>query len=131
MLLPLPVIELSPADIRFMHDCIRKYFQNGNSVNATVENIADGKWPVKCLPRIRVVNMNGYYFTFDNRRLYVYRVLHFRGLLKTVEVSLAPLRQFQPHKFSTKNKGKSIYVRCDDTLKHWIEPAEAKTEATR
>ena len=112
------LLELSPAEIRFMHDRINNKFQNGNSVNDTIEKIASGEWSIGCLPRIRVVKMHNRYYAFDNRRLYVYRVLHYRGLLQTVKVQLAPIHQFQPQKFSTKNDGKSITLCRDVTLKH-------------
>ena len=115
---PLPVIELSPSDIRFMQDSISRRFRNGNSVNGTIRKIFKGEWSVHCLPQIRVVNLNGCYFSFDNRRLYVYKVLQHHGFLETVQVNVAPISQFQRRKLTTRNAGMSVTVRMGDTLKH-------------
>ena len=111
-------ISLSPADIRFMHDSIRCIFSNGRSVNDTIEQIADGHMSVDIFPKIRVIKKDGYYYSFDNRRLYVYRVLHYRGMLKNVIVNHVPLSLFQPRKFTTKNNGISIFMRKDVTKPH-------------
>ena len=117
----LPVIELSPSDIRFTQDSIRKTFGDGRDVNNTIRQILRGELSVLSLPRIRVVNVGGCYFAFDNRRLYVYRVLQFRGFLKTVQVNLAPSTQLQPDKWTTTNEGQSVSVRRETTLKHTRE----------
>jgi len=77
-----------------MHDCINDKFQNGNSVNLTIKAIIAGKLRVEQLPRIKVVNKFNSYYAFDNRRLYVYRVLHYHGLLDKIIVILAPVSQF-------------------------------------
>ena len=111
-------IELAPSDIRFMHDRINNKFSNGKSVNDTINKIEDGLMRVDDLPRIRVVCKDGYYYSFDNRRLYVYRVLHYRGLLDKVRVHLASIEQFQPKRFTTKNNGKTVIVNKDITYSH-------------
>ena len=85
-----PQINLSPAEIRFMQDSICQRFRNGRSVNDTIEQISDGYMRVDDLPKIHVLIKNGYYYSFDNRRLYVYRVLHRRGLLKNVIMNCVP-----------------------------------------
>ena len=101
-------IELAPSKIRFMHHHICPRFKNQNSVEDTVNKIAKGKLNVSDLPMIRVVRRKGFYFSFDNRRLYVFRRLQHLGKLKKVKVQLAPLSQFQPYRLSTENNGKSI-----------------------
>ena len=127
----LPLIDLSPCDIRFMHHRINNQFSNGNSVNETIERIARGEMSVGRLPKIRVVKINNSYYAFDNRRLYVYRVLHYRGLLNEIKVYLAPLSQFQPKRFSTKNNGLSIIVRGDTTLKHSLAGDQSISPTSR
>jgi len=110
------LIELSPCDIRFMHHRINNKFSSGQSVNETIEEICRGEKRVEDLPRIRVVKMKNSYYAFDNRRLYVYRVLHYRGRLDKIKVNLASINQFQPNRYSTKNEGISVVVRGDVTL---------------
>lgn len=115
-------ITLSPTDIRFMHNNIDSRFRNGNYVNDTIEKIAKGLLRVEALPKISVLTLRGAYFTLGNRRLYVYRVLHHRGLLDRVQVKLIPTSRFQPRKFTTKNQGASIYLRRGRTKPHSRAP---------
>ena len=106
-------VELSPDKIRFTQNSISYKFSNGNKINKVIEEICSGFKNVNTLPYIKVVERNGSYYTFDNRHLYVYRVLHLRGRIDSVNVKLCPL---SPCKFTTKNNGKSIKVRGDVTL---------------
>ena len=117
-------LELAPSNIRFMHDCISKRFSDGRSVNGTINDITCGYMSVHDIPRIRVVCKDGNYYSFDNRRLYVYRVLHCRGLLNTVTVKLASMKLFQPQKFTTKNNGQTVVVKRDITYEHNISQAD-------
>ena len=111
-------IELAPSKIRFMHDRINSRFKNGVLLSTTIQEIEQGTMSVYSLPKIRVVRRNGYYYAFDNRRLYVYRVLQYRGLLDKVKVNLAPLRKFQPERFTTRNNGRSVRLQSGLTLPH-------------
>ena len=113
-------IALSPCEIRFMHHSINENFGDGRSINATIERITRGEMTVNAIPKIRVVKMNKSYFTFDNRRLYVYRVLHHRGLLDKINVLVAPKSDFQIKRFSTRNYGKSISLKSGTTLPHSV-----------
>lgn len=116
-------IVLSPADIRFVHDSIRSHFRNGNRVNDTIKDIANGLLRVDALPMIRVILCSGNFFSLDNRRLYVYRVLHYRGLLKHIQVKLVPITKLRSSKFTTRNNGTSVFVRRDKTKHHYRPPA--------
>ena len=111
-------IELAPSQIRFMHRSINPKFSNGDSLDETIYKIDLGWMNVYDLPKIRVVKRNGFYYAFDNRRLYVYRVLQYRGKLDTVTVYLAPLSQFQPRRFNTSNNGESVVLKSGTTLLH-------------
>ena len=112
------IIKLAPSKIRFMHHKINSQFKNGNSVNKTILKIKNSVMDINVLPKIRVVRKDGFYYAFDNRRLYVYRVLQFKGVLEKVEVELAPLRYFQQDRFTTENNGESIKLVRDITLPH-------------
>ena len=113
-------LELAPSKIRFMHKQINSNFKNCKSVNQTVYNIENGSMSVDDLPMIRVVRRNGRYYAFDNRRLYVYRVLEKRGCVRTVTVVKASPSKFQPRRFNTLNNGISVTVRGDVTLAHAV-----------
>ena len=112
------ILELAPSKIRFMHDRIKDRFSNGVTLYDTINSIESGSMNVYDLPKIRVVRRNGFYYAFDNRRLYVYRVLEHRGKLDKVKVKLAPLSKFKPSYFTTKNNGQSIRLTRGVTLTH-------------
>ena len=111
-------IKLSPAKIRFMQDSISYKFRCGGYVNDAIEKIAKKEMRVDTLPMIQVLKKDGLYYSLDNRRLYVFRVLHYRGLLDRLKVKLVPTDRFQVWKFTTKNNGQSLYVRRRKTQKH-------------
>ena len=117
------LIELCPTEIRFMQSHINYRFRCGKSVNETVEKISMGTMSIQELPTIKVVFRNDAYYAFDNRRLYVYRVLHRRGKLDKISVLLASIDQFQPSRFTTTNNGRTVTMSRGETLPH--------SEATR
>ncbi|XP_076817448.1 uncharacterized protein LOC143462991 [Clavelina lepadiformis] len=124
-------LELVPSQIRFMHHEINNRFRDGRSVNQTVYDIENGLMNVDDLPMIRVVRRNGRYYAFDNRRLYVFRVLENRGCLRTVTVLKASSGQFQPRRFTTLNNGISITVRGDVTLPHAVAISPSSFDSDR
>lgn len=99
--------RIAPSEIRFTQDNIGSVFRDGRGVNRAIEEIESGRIKVENFPAIRVARKNNKYYSLDNRRLYVFRVLEKRGLIRTVPVV------FQKHydKFTTINDGRSIYVR--------------------
>ena len=123
-------IELRPSKIRFMHDRINPNFRSGQSLEDTINRIQQGHMSVYDLPKIRVVRKDGFYYAFDNRRLYVYRVLEHRGRLNRIRVKLAPLSEYQPHRFSTVNNGESVILKYGETtLPHARATDPASPEA--
>ena len=123
-------IELRPSKIRFMHDSINPNFRSGQSLEDTINRIQQGHMSVYDLPKIRVVRKDGFYYAFDNRRLYVYRVLEHRGRLNRIRVNLAPLSEYQPHRFSTLNNGESVILKYGETtLAHARATDPASPEA--
>ena len=112
------LIELCPTEIRFMHKQISSEFRCGRSVNETIVEILQGTMSIHELPTIKVVFINDTYYSFDNRRLYVYRVLHQYGKLDKVTVMLASKNQFQRSRFTTINNGSTVTLRNDETLPH-------------
>ena len=111
-----------------MHDQINSNFSSGQSVNATIEDIISGRLSVHALPTIRVAKRKGRYYAFDNRRLYVYRVLEHRGHLTQITVKEAPSSQFKKSRYSSKNKGVSVEIRRGSTLTHTHSTSTADSE---
>ncbi|XP_078489790.1 uncharacterized protein LOC144746290 isoform X2 [Ciona intestinalis] len=107
---------LAPLDIRFSQDSIRSSFQDGRSIIQAIIDIRNGRMEATDFPTISVIFKNGNYYTGDNRRLYVFRVLQCEGILNRVPVYTTTY--INPRKFTTVNQGVSIRVRQGPTLPH-------------
>lgn len=110
--------RLRPSEISFTQDNISSIFYGGQGVNETIEAIMYGRMSPSDLPNMMVVRRNGKYYSFDNRRLYVMRVLEKRHRIWEVEVDLWPEYMWSESKFTTNNDGYSIEVRGDVTHPH-------------
>ncbi|KAL3939867.1 MAG: hypothetical protein SGARI_001210, partial [Bacillariaceae sp.] len=82
---------IDPAQIRFQHSKIRPVFSGcGRSVEQTLQDIRDGKIHVTDLPPIQVLvgpapndtEQQQWYFSLNNRRLWVLKRLREEGLLE-------------------------------------------------
>ena len=58
------------------------------------------------------------YFSADNRRLYVFRVLNLLGLLPEIEVKIVNKIH---HEITTKNNGCHTYLRKQKVNNRWVE----------
>ena len=114
-------MKLRPSQIRFMQDSISSDFKNGQSVNERAVDLARGNITPKNFPTIRVVKKNGVYYSFDNRRLYIFRYAELRNSIEEVEVKKVSPNLLNPSKFTTKNHGREIVVRNGTTLNHYRE----------
>ena len=110
------LMKLKPLDVYFSQDSIRCVFRNGVSVNETIDSVIDGKVQVADIPHITVVKLNERYYSQNNRRLYIFRVLHCLGYLNEIWVNTSTRVNFK--QFTTKNKGESVRVRGDQTRNH-------------
>jgi hypothetical protein len=79
--------HVDPAECYFTHSRIRPVFTGcGKRVEETLDDITQGRTRVQELPLITVINNDGFYFSLNNRRLYVLKQLRVRGLLKDNKV---------------------------------------------
>ncbi len=85
------MIMVDPARCRFQHSKIRPYFSGcGRSVHETLEDIKEGKTKVSDLPPIQVLigdermddDQGLWYFSLNNRRLWVLKRLREEGFLE-------------------------------------------------
>lgn len=120
------LIALAPSDIRFMQDSIHHSFYGGGRVNDVIDQICYRHTSLNNIPTIEVTNRNGKYYSLDNRRLYLYRVLEKRGFLFRITVFL--VSRWDERKFTTLNDGASIFVRGDTTFPHAIEETKKPLE---
>jgi len=76
-------LYVDPERIRYQHSRIRPYFSGcGRSVEETLQSIRDGTLDPSQLPPIQViVGVDNWYFTLNNRRLWVLKQCRTEGLL--------------------------------------------------
>jgi len=83
------LIHVSPSRIRYQHSRIRPHFSGcGRSVMNTLEEVRQGKLEIDALPPIQVLTgpdendgLGPWYFSLNNRRLWVIKQCHREGLL--------------------------------------------------
>lgn len=79
-----PIIDIDPSIIRFTHSRIRPFFTGNNfRIETTINDIVEQRTKVSDLPLITVIENGGYYFSLNNRRLYVMKYLHKNGHLES------------------------------------------------
>ena len=85
------LIMVDPARCRFQHSKIRPYFSGcGRSVEKTLEEIKEGTTKISDIPPIQVLvgdesmddNLGPWYFSLNNRRLWVLKRLREEGYLE-------------------------------------------------
>ena len=84
------LIQVCPTRVRFQHSKIRPYFSGcGRSVVGTLDEIREGRLQPSDLPPIQVLvgpdaddGMGPWYFSLNNRRLWVLKQCHKEGLLE-------------------------------------------------
>lgn len=95
-------LELNPLNaIRFAHSKIRPVFSGcGRTLNSTLQSLLTGQMQIKDLPMITVIQGDGgdgWYFSLNNRRLWVLKQCAEQGLISTVRVRA---RCPKPHEIS-------------------------------
>lgn len=99
-------IFVDPNDVMFTHSRIRPFFTGcGNRIEDTLQDIIDGRLAVQDLPLITIIENDGYYFSLNNRRLYVLKKLRSLGLLENnrVEVNIKPALEREKRKYTPEN----------------------------
>lgn len=87
-------LDVDPARVRFQYSKIRPYFSGcGRSVLDTLESIRHGELKPEDLPPIQVIigpdendGLGPWYFSLNNRRLYVLKRCREEGLLKNDKI---------------------------------------------
>lgn len=117
---------IDPNRIRFQHSKIRPYFSGcGRSVRDTLEEIRQGKLSPDALPPIQVIagvgsEDEGWYFSLNNRRLWVLKRCREEGLLlrsnNEIKVRVrAPKSSSEAERYSVRNcalEAKFLRERC-------------------
>lgn len=111
---------LQPSEIRFSQDSIGNTFGHYTNhpykpIGETLDDIISGS--VTSLPDISVTKIKGFWYTADNRRLWVLQQAEQCGEIDDIYVSL--IDKIKPNKFTTENDGISVEVRGDPGGRLW------------
>ncbi|KAL3871098.1 hypothetical protein ACJMK2_039117 [Sinanodonta woodiana] len=106
------MLTLTPSEIRYSQDSISCVFtgsHRGKKIGKTLDELVDGDISVDNIPTISVVFRNSLWFSYDNRRLWVFK--HFELLGGCTQISVSKRTYWDEAKFTTFNEGMSIRVR--------------------
>ena len=111
------LVELKPSEILYSQDSILnrfcEYTRHANMyIGETLDHLLEGRCNVEDILIMKVLKMNGKWFTPDNCRLWVFRTAEEIGFLETVKVKV--IRLMPNKKFTTVNHGQSVRVRRGD-----------------
>lgn len=99
----------SPSEIRFSQDSIANHWKdNSSGIGVTLDQLLKGEITTDDIPTITVSFRNGFLYTSDNRRLWVFKKLQEFGKCESIKVKYGYIN---PRKFTTTNNGTSIFVR--------------------
>ena len=114
--------QLSPSSIRYSQDSIATtFYEKGRHghlcIGQTLDDLLTQKININQIPKITVCWYDQNWFSFDNRRLWIFKKYEtIKGkLLITVKVS----NQIDEEKLTTNNHGTSIRVRGDPGGTYW------------
>nr|XP_039268685.1 uncharacterized protein LOC120343544 [Styela clava] len=104
-------IWVRPSDVRYTQDSILPYFQDGDTIMDVARKIAQKKLNVDDIPLIKIVKKEDKFWSLDNRRLYLFKLLQTNNLLDLVEARHVDISRLTEEKFTTENNGKSARLR--------------------
>ena len=99
-------MDIDPMVIMFTHSRIRPFFTGcGRRIEDTLLDITEGRTVVEDLPLITVIENDGYYYSLNNRRLYVLKRLRVDGLLvnNVVKVHIKTALEREKKKYTPEN----------------------------
>ena len=80
---------IDPIGIYFTHSRIRPFFSGcGRRVKDTIMDIETGKLDISNLPMITILRNGEFYFSLNNRRLYVLKELRKKGILDKNQIKV-------------------------------------------
>ncbi|XP_077974352.1 uncharacterized protein LOC144429973 [Styela clava] len=121
---------LKPSEIRFTQDSIAERFQDGGLLDDAIYNIQAEELSPGDFPPIKVVRKNGKLYSFDNRRLYIFRVCEYEGIIDEIPVQMVESSRLREDRFTTKTARVTIVVRQrqEETKPHyrklWLEEVD-------
>lgn len=96
--------EINPSIIRFQHSKIKPVFSDGKSIESSYNEVKSNIEILENIPKILVKYDNeGNYYSFNNRRLFLYKRLYDDGLIKSIQVRLEKLKDNEIKRYTKEN----------------------------
>ncbi|XP_060567913.1 uncharacterized protein LOC132726595 [Ruditapes philippinarum] len=104
------ITQLKPSDIYFSQDSIScRFSTTGKLIGETLDDLYEDRLSVSDIKRISVALVNGQWFSWDNRRLWVFRQLEKLGKCRYITANVS--KTIDAARLTTKCGGKEVNVR--------------------
>jgi hypothetical protein len=98
------VVDIDPSVVYFQHSKIKPVFSDGKEIDSTIDEIKKDINVLKKIPLIQIyVDLDGNYFSLNNRRLYAFKKLREEGYLSTVSMRVDRLPKHLADRYNVKN----------------------------
>lgn len=120
--------EINPSIIRFQHSKIKPVFSDGKSIESSYNEVKSNIEVLENIPKILVKYDNeGNYYSFNNRRLFLYKRLYDDGLIKCIQVRLEKLKDNETNRYTKENCSLNAkYMYCSKEKNEEKEEKEIK-----
>lgn len=112
--------ETMPSNIGFCHDSIAPAFRDGRAILATLLELVSGSLSLRDMPMMQVVLHEDRFYSVSNRRLCLYRLCEYLGMLSADTPVKVQLLETLPRdfarKFTTPCHGEWARVRRDGRI---------------
>lgn len=107
---------MDPFQVRFRQKSIANRFREGRTIEELAEELRSGGINPEDVPPLRLVEINGVYFTLDNRRLEAFRRA---GVAIPWRMAAPEEVAAEAWKFTTDNDGKSVQFEDEHHEPKW------------
>ena len=111
-------VVLRPSDIHYTQGTISTKFTNGTPIGQLIDDVVSGKCLVSDIKRIEVKLVDGFWFSADNRRLWVFKQLEFIGHCPVITAKV--VKRVYGNKCTSENGGLDVCLRGGDPGGIWF-----------
>lgn len=111
-------VVLRPSDIYYTQGTIATKFTNGTPIGQLIDDVVSGKCLISDIKRIEVKLVDGFWFSADNRRLWVFKQLEFLGHCPVITAKV--VKRVYGNKCTSDVGGLDICLRGGDPGGTWF-----------
>lgn len=94
-------VDVDPMIIHYQHSKIKPEFSDHKIIDETIEELKGDITKINNIPKIQVlIDNDGYLFSLNNRRLYVFKKLREIGIIKSVNVRIKPMNEKEKDRYN-------------------------------